>query len=350
MDARNTWPAVLGALIKGEHLTADEAAWAMNEIMEGAATPAQIAGFGVALRIKGETAVEVTGLADAMLTHAMPVSIPGRTVDLVGTGADGARTVNVSTMGTIAAAAAGARMVKHGNRAASSACGTADVLEALGVVIDLPPVATERLVDEVGAGFLFAAHYHPALRHVIVPRRELGVPTVFNVLGPVANPARPAAQALGVADERMGPILAGVLAARGCSGLVFHGGDGLDELTTTAPSDVWIVHDGMVTETTFDPAVLGIARSTPADLVGGDPAHNAGVVRAFVAGNPGPVRDIALLNAGAALAAEAGVDGPDQLWPALAEGYRRAAEAVDSGAAADLLDRWVRVSKRLAAE
>jgi anthranilate phosphoribosyltransferase len=350
MDARKAWPAVLGALIRGEHLTADEAAWAMNEIMEGAATPAQIAGFGVALRIKGETALEVTGLADAMLAHAMPVSIPGRTVDLVGTGADGARTVNISTMGTIAAAAAGARMVKHGNRAASSACGTADVLEALGVVIDLPAAATERLVDEVGAGFLFAPLYHPALRHVIVPRRELGVPTVFNVLGPVANPARPAAQALGVADQRMGPILAGVLAARGCSGLVFHGGDGLDELTTTAPSVVWIVHDGTVTETRFDPADLGIARSVPADLVGGDPAHNAGVVRAFLDGSPGPVRDIALLNAGAALAAEAGVGGPDELVASLAEGFRRAAVAVDSGAAAALLDRWVQVSKRLAGE
>jgi anthranilate phosphoribosyltransferase len=348
MDARQTWPALLGALIRGEHLTADEAAWAMNEIMEGAATPAQIAGFGVALRIKGETAVEVTGLADAMLTHAMPVSIPGRTVDLVGTGADGARTVNISTMGTIAAAAAGARMVKHGNRAASSACGTADVLEALGVVIDLPPAATEQLVTEVGVGFLFAALYHPALRHVIVPRRELGVPTVFNVLGPVANPARPAAQALGVADQRMGPILAGVLAARGCSGLVFHGGDGLDELTTTAPSVVWIVHEGTVTETRFDPAEVGIARSAPADLVGGDPAHNAGVVRAFLDGSPGPVRDIALLNAGAALAAEAGVGGPGELAASLADGYRRAAVAVDSGAAAGLLDRWVQVSKRLA--
>jgi anthranilate phosphoribosyltransferase len=239
-------------------------------------------------------------------------------------------------------------MVKHGNRAASSACGTADVLEALGVVIDLPPAATEQLVTEVGAGFLFAALYHPALRHVIVPRRELGVPTVFNVLGPVANPARPAAQALGVADVRMGPILAGVLAARGCSGLVFHGGDGLDELTTTASSDVWIVHDGTVTETRFDPAELGIDRSVPADLVGGDPAHNAGVVRAFVDGSPGPVRDIALLNAGAALAAEAGVAGPGELVAALAEGYRRAAAAVDAGAAADLLDRWVQVSKRLA--
>jgi anthranilate phosphoribosyltransferase len=349
VDARTTWPAVLGALIRGDHLAADEAAWAMNEIMDGAATPAQIAGFGVALRIKGETPAEVTGLAQAMLDHATRISIPGPTVDLVGTGGDGARTVNISTMGTIAAAAAGARMVKHGNRAASSACGTADVLEALGVVIDLPPTATERLVAEVGAGFLFAPLYHPALRHVIVPRRELGVPTVFNILGPVANPASPTAQALGVADPRMGPILAGVLAARGCSALVFHG-DGLDELTTTAPSTVWIVHDGVVSETVFDAAELGIARSVPADLQGGDPAHNAGVVRAFLGGAHGPVRDTALLNAGAALAAATGVAGPDELVPALADGYRRAAAAVDSGAAAGLLDRWVETSRRLTAQ
>jgi len=349
MDARTSWPALIGALIRGEHLAAEETAWAMNEIMEGAATPAQIAGFGVALRIKGETASEVTGLAQAMIDHAAPITITGRTVDLVGTGGDGAKTVNISTMGTIAAAAAGARMVKHGNRAASSASGTADVLEALGVVIDLPAAATEQLVAEVGAGFLFAPLYHPALRHVIVPRRELGVPTVFNILGPVANPARPAVQALGVADARMGPVLAGVLAARGCSALVFHGEDGLDELTTTAPSAVWIVHDGTVSETGFDPADLGIARSQPADLRGGDPAHNAGVVRSFVAGAPGPARETALLNAGAALAAEAGVPGPDALVPALAEGYRRAAQAVDSGAAAGLLERWAAASQRLAA-
>jgi anthranilate phosphoribosyltransferase len=256
--------------------------------------------------------------------------------------------VNISTMGTFAAAAAGARMIKHGNRAASSACGTADVLEALGVVIDLPAPATEQLVAEIGAGFLFAPLYHPALRHVIVPRRELGVPTVFNVLGPVANPARPAAQALGVADPRMGPVLAGVLAARGCAALVFHGEDGLDELTTTAPSAVWIVHDGTVSQTTFDPADLGIARSEPGDLRGGDPAHNAGVAREFLAGRPGPIRETALLNAGAALAAEAGVGSPDGLVPALAEGYQRAAAAVDSGAAADLLARWVSASQRLA--
>ncbi|HSR83125.1 MAG TPA: anthranilate phosphoribosyltransferase [Streptosporangiaceae bacterium] len=348
MDSRASWPALIGALIKGDSLTAEETAWAMNEIMEGAATPAQIAGFGVALRIKGETASEVTGLAQAMLDHAAPISIDGRTVDLVGTGGDGARTVNISTMGTMVAAAAGARMVKHGNRAASSACGTADVLEALGVVIDLPAPATEQLVTEVGAAFLFAPLYHPALRHVIVPRRELGVPTVFNILGPVANPARPAAQALGVADPRMGPILAGVLAARGCSALVFHG-DGLDELTTTAASTVWIVHDGTVSETAFDPAELGVPRSVPADLRGGDPAHNAEVVREFLGGRQGPVRDTALLNAAAALAADAGVAGPDELTPAISDGYRRAAEAVDSGAAQSLLNRWIDASQRLAA-
>jgi anthranilate phosphoribosyltransferase len=250
-------------------------------------------------------------------------------------------------MGTIVAAAAGARMVKHGNRAASSACGAADVLEALGVVIDLPPAATEQLVAETGVAFLFAPLYHPALRHVIVPRRELGVPTVFNFLGPVANPARPAALAVGVSDPRMGPVLAGVLAGRGCSALVFHGHDGLDELTTTGPSAVWVVHDGAVGPATFDPADLGIERSRPEDLRGGDASANAAVARALFGGQHGPVRDIVLLNAAAALAAEAGV-GAGELGSALADGYARAAAAVDSGAAQDLLVRWAAASRRLA--
>ncbi len=342
-----SWPALIGALIRGETLTAADTAWAMTEIMDGAATPAQIAGFGVALRMKGETVAEVAGLASAMLARAAPISVPGRVVDLVGTGGDGARTVNISTMGTIAAAAAGARMVKHGNRAASSACGTADVLEALGVVIDLPPAATERLVAETGIGFLFAPLYHPAMRHSAAPRRELGVPTVFNSLGPVANPARPGAQAVGVADRRMGPVLAGVLAGRGCSALVFHGDDGLDELTTAAPSAVWVVHDGSVSETGFDPAELGIARSRPEDLRGGDAAANAAVVRGFLGGKRGPVRDTVLLNAAAALAAEAGVAGPGALGAALADGFARAAAAVDSGAATELLVRWAAASRRL---
>jgi anthranilate phosphoribosyltransferase len=346
MDSRTTWPALIGALVKGENLTADEASWAMNEIMEGAATPAQIAGFGLALRMKGETAGELSGLAEAMLAHAAPIQIPGPVVDLVGTGGDGARTVNISTMGTIVAAAAGARMAKHGNRAASSACGAADLLEALGVVIDLPPAATERLMAETGVVFLFAALYHPALRHTAMPRRELGVPTVFNSLGPVANPARPGAQAVGVADARMGAVIAGVLAGRGSSALVFHGDDGLDELTTTGLSTVWVVHGGTVSQTSFDPAAIGIGRSAVDDLRGGDPAHNAAVARAVLGGAPGPVRETVLLNAAAALAAEAGVPGADQLQAALADGYARAAGAVDSGAALELLVRWAEASQR----
>jgi anthranilate phosphoribosyltransferase len=350
MDSRIAWPALIGALIKGQTLTAQEAEWAMSEIMEGAATPAQIAGFAVALRMKGETASEVSGLAQAMLEHAAPLDIPGRLVDLVGTGGDRARTVNISTMGTIVAAAAGARMVKHGNRAASSACGAADVLEALGIVINLPPAATGKLAGEVGIAFLFAPLYHPALRHAAAPRGELGVPTFFNFLGPVANPARPQALAVGVADPRLGPILAGVLAGRGCSALVFHGDDGLDELTTTAPSVMWVVHDGAVSQLSFDPASLGIGRSRPADLQGGDAARNAEIARACLAGEAGPVRDIVLLNAAAALAADAGVPDPDDLGAALADGYARAARAVDSGAAESLLARWAAASHRLAAE
>jgi len=350
MDSRTTWPALIGALVKGETLTSDETAWAMNEIMEGAATPSQIAGFGVALRMKGETVAELSGLADVMLARATPLSIPGPLVDLVGTGGDGARTVNISTMGAIVAASAGARVAKHGNRAASSACGAADVLEALGVVINLAPEATARLVQEVGIAFLFAPLYHPALRHTSVPRRELGVPTVFNFLGPVANPARPGAQAVGVSDPRMGAVLAGVLAARGCSALVFHGDDGLDELTTTTTSTVWAVHEAGVTRLVLDPAELGLARSQPGDLRGGDAAHNAAVVRSVLAGEPGPVLDTVLLNAAAALAAFAGIPPGDAVIPALRDGYARAGEAVRSGAAARLLTRWVETSSRLAAK
>ena len=348
MDSRTTWPALIGALIKGEALTTDEAAWAMNEIMDGAATPVQIAGFGVALRIKGETPAELSGLAEAMLAHATPISIPGPLADLVGTGGDRAHTVNISTMGAIVAAAAGARMAKHGNRAASSACGAADVLEALGIVIDLPPEASARLVQEVGIAFLFAPLYHPALRHTAVPRRELGVPTVFNSLGPVANPAHPKAQAVGVSDPRMGSVIAGVLAGRGNSALVFHGDDGLDELTTTTSSTVWVVHGGAVSQTELDPAELGIGRSAAESLRGGDAAHNAAVARAVLAGQPGPVRDTVLLNAAAALAAEAGVPGPEDLPAALADGLARATAAVDSGAASALLTRWAEASQRLA--
>jgi anthranilate phosphoribosyltransferase len=289
----------------------------------------------------------VTGLAQSMLDHATPITVPGKLTDLVGTGADGAHTVNISTMATVVAAAAGTRMVKHGNRAASSKCGAADVLEALGVVIDLPPAASAALADEIGVAFLFAPLYHPALRHAAAPRSQLGVPTVFNFLGPVANPARPQAHAVGVADARMGEVLAGVLAARGSSALVFHGDDGLDELTTTTTSAVWLAHGAAVTATEFDPAELGIARAQPDQLRGGDATYNAAVMRAVLAGETGPVRDIVLLNAAAAIAADAGVAAAEDLYPVLAQGLARATEAVDSGAADRLLDRWIAASQRL---
>jgi anthranilate phosphoribosyltransferase len=359
-----SWPALIRALIGRQALTAEQTAWAMNEIMEGAATPAQIAGFGVALRAKGETAAEMSGLAASMLAHATPISIAGPVTDLVGSGGDGALTVNVSTMATIVAAAAGVPMVKHGNRAASSACGAADVLEALGVVIDLPAAATEALFAEIGVAFLFAPLYHPSLRHAGPVRSQLGVPTAFNYLGPLTNPARPSSLAVGVADPLMGPVLAGVYAGRGVSALVFHGG-GLDELTTTGPSTVWIAAEGTVSETSFDPAVLGLARSSLADLRGGDPAVNASAARAMLAGSAGPVRDIVLLNAAAAIVAAEGLGDVaaarsgdpaataaatgDVLTKSLAQGLARAAAAVDSGAAADLLARWAAASTRLSA-
>jgi anthranilate phosphoribosyltransferase len=357
-----SWPALIRALIGGRALTAEQTAWAMNEIMEGAASPAQIAGFGVALRAKGETAAEMSGLAASMLAHATPISIPGPVTDLVGTGGDGLHTVNVSTMATIVAASAGVAMVKHGNRAASSACGAADVLEALGVVIDLPAAGSEALFAEVGIAFLFATVYHPSLRHAGPVRRDLGVPTAFNYLGPLTNPARPTSLAVGIADPLMGPVLAGVYAERGESALVFHGDGGLDELSTTGPSTVWVARDGAVTVTSFDPAALGLPRASVSDLRGGDPAHNAAVVRAVLAGQAGPVRDIVLLNAAAAMtAARLDASGPgasgepavigsdsDSLTKALGEGLARAADAVDSGATADLLERWTQASNRLA--
>ena len=348
MSSTMSWRDVIGTLIRGETLSPGQAAWAMNEIMEGAATPVQVAGFAVALRMKGETAGELAGLSDVMLRRATPISVPGPLVDLVGTGGDGAHTVNISTMGAIVAAGAGVRVVKHGNRAASSACGAADGLEALGVVINLPPEATAQLAEETGIAFLFAPLYHPSFRHASVARSELGVPTVFNCLGPVSNPARPRSQAVGVSDPRMGEVIAGVLAGRGCSALVFHGDDGLDELTPTTTSTVWVVHDGTVTQTVFDPAVLGLARARPGDLRGGDREHNAAVARAVLGGERGPVRDTVLLNAAAALAASAGIQGAEALDKALAEGFARAGAALDSGAAADLLDRWVAASQRLA--
>ena len=336
----NTWPEVLTGLIGRNDLSSDTARWAMDQILAGDATPVQIAGFAVALRAKGETAEELAGLAQAMLNHATPLELPREAVDVVGSGGDRANTVNVSTMAAIVAAACGIPVVKHGNRAASSACGTADCLEALGVALNVAPAAQAQVLAQAGIVFLFAPLYHQSLRHAGAARRELGVQTAFNFLGPLANPARPVAQAIGCANRMLAPRVAEVVAGRGQRGLVFHGEDGLDELTTTTRSLVWLIADGEAQQTELDPRELGLAPANPGDLVGADPAHNAAVVRRVLAGDPGPIRDIVLLNAAAGLLAHAGPsDAPvaEQLAPHLA----RAAEAVDSGAGAALLERWV---------
>lgn len=340
------WPGLLAALLAGQDLSPDDTAWAMREVMSGEATPAQVAGFAVALRAKGETPDELAGLVRVMLEHAQPVDVRGPVVDTCGTGGDRAHTVNISTMAAIVVAAAGVRVVKHGNRAASSACGSADLLEHLGVVIDLPADGVTACVEEAGIAFCFAPVFHPALRHAAVPRRELGVPTFFNFLGPLTNPARPAAQSLGVADARMAPVMAGVLAQRGTSALVFRGDDGLDELSTSAPSHVWLTRDGEVAECVLDPSKLDVQPATREDLHGGDAAHNAAITHRVFDGERGPVRDAVLLNAAAALVAHDGVT-PDQLMNALPAAIGRAADAIDSGAASALLDRWTKTSQRL---
>jgi anthranilate phosphoribosyltransferase len=270
--------------------------------------------------------------------------VPGRLLDVVGTGGDRSMSVNISTMAAIVAAGAGARVVKHGNRSASSQSGSADVLEALGIRLDLPPDRVAALADEAGITFCFAAAFHPAMRHAAVPRRELGVGTTFNFLGPLANPARPAAQAVGCADRRMAPVMAGVFAARGVDAWVFRGDDGLDELTTTTTSSVWTVHDGGIAEATVDPAELGLPLASTEALRGGDTAHNADVVRRTLDGEPGAVRDAVLLNAAAALAV---YDAPGTpVVEGLAAGLEKAQAAIDGGAARATLDRWVAASAR----
>ena len=339
------WPPLLAALLRGEHLSSGDTAWAMGEVMAGDASPAQVAGFAVALRAKGETPDEVAGLVQVMLDNAAQVEVDGRVVDTCGTGGDRSNTVNLSTMAALVVAGAGVPVVKHGNRAASSACGSADLLEELGVVVDLPPAAVGPCLTDAGIAFCFAPVFHPGMRHAAVARRDLGVPTVFNVLGPLTNPARPAAQAVGVSDARLAPVMAGVLAARGTSALVFRGDDGLDELTTTGPSTVWVVADGAVDQESFSPDALGIAPATLGQLRGADASYNAGVARALLAGESGPVRDAVLLNAAAALAAHEGASGA--LVERLRSGWDRAAAALDGGSAAAVLQRWVQVSTSL---
>ncbi len=335
----HSWPDVLGSLVAGTDLTADETAWAMGEILSGEATPSQISAFAVALRAKGETIDELTGLVEAMYAVSTPIEVPGRLLDVVGTGGDRSMSVNISTMAAIVAAGAGALVVKHGNRSASSKAGSADVLEALGIRLDLPADRVAAVAVEAGITFCFAAAFHPALRHAAVPRRELGIGTTFNFLGPLANPVQPDAQAIGCADIRMAPVMAGVFARRGVDAWVFRGDDGLDELTITGTSSVWVASEGRVETATIDPQAFGIGLAPVDALRGGDVEHNAEVVRRLLAGEAGPVRDAVLLNAGAALAVNDAPEAP--LEEALTAGIAKATEAVDSGAARNTLDRWI---------
>ncbi|MFD8811918.1 anthranilate phosphoribosyltransferase, partial [Streptomyces sp. NPDC059627] len=329
--AGRSWPEVLNALLYGQDQSADATAWAMDQIMRGQATDAQIAGFVVALRAKGETVEEINGLVRTMYDHANVIEVPGRTVDIVGTGGDGAKTVNISTMSALVVAGTGAKVVKHGNRAASSASGASDVLEKLGVNLDLTPQRVAEVAEEAGITFCFAIKFHPALRYAGAARGQLGIRTVFNILGPLTNPARVRAQAVGVADPRMAPVVAGVFAERGNSSLVFRGDDGLDELTTTATSHVWIVRDGKVTEETFDPRDAGIDLVPVEALRGGDPSYNAEVARRLLDGEAGPVRDAVLLNSAAALVA---LDpGTGTLAEQLRTGMAKAAESMATGRA-----------------
>lgn len=343
-EGGTTWPHLLTTLVTGRDLTTAQTAWAMDQVMSGETSPVVLAGFLVGLRAKGETVDELTGLADAMLAHAVPVCVDLPCVDLVGTGGDRHHSVNISTMAALVVAGAGVTVVKHGNRAASSASGSADVLEALGVRMDLPVAMVEAAAHTVGITFCFAQVFHPSMRYAAAARRELGIATSFNFLGPLTNPARPRAAAIGVADARMAPLMAGVLAARGTRALVFRGEDGLDELATTAPASVWEVSGGEVTPHRLDAAEsFDLAPASLADLRGADATFNAAVVRRVLGGEPGAVRNAVLLNAAAALVADGTRPGTEagSLEDRMRAGLALAADAVDRGAAASVLDRWI---------
>jgi anthranilate phosphoribosyltransferase len=328
----------IAKLVRCEHLTEDEAASAFETIMRGDATPVQIAGFLVALRMKGETPDEITGFARTARAVATPIQVEGALLDTCGTGGDGLATFNISTLSAIVAAACGAKVAKHGNRAASSMCGSADVLEALGVKIDLGPEGVARCIEEAGIGFLFAPVFHPSFRFAGVPRRELGLRTVFNVLGPLCNPAGAKYQALGVADGTTAAKMAAVLVRLGVErAIVFHAGDGMDELSVSSPSHV-IEIDGSRKEYELDPRELGLAHAPVESMRGGGPEENARIAREILAGATGPRRDVVLLNSAAALRAA----GLAATWK---EGIGLAAEAIDSGRAGEVLQRWAKISQ-----
>ncbi|MDX2357400.1 anthranilate phosphoribosyltransferase [Dietzia sp. PP-33] len=343
-DEGRSWPGVLGTLTAGGDLDPADAGWAMSRIMEGEATDAQIAAFGVALAMKGVTGPELDALSSTMLAYSRRVPTSRPCVDIVGTGGDRQGTVNISTMSALVVSACGVPVVKHGNRAASSKSGGADVLEALGVAIDLGPEEVARCVEEVGVAFCFAPVFHPALRFAAAPRREIGIPTVFNILGPLTNPAAPTANLIGCAFEHLLTVMAEVFALRGRSALVVRGFDGLDEITMTGPTRVLRVAQGRIGQDEIAPGDFGMATCGIEELRGGDGRHNAGVARELIAGREGPVRDAVLLNSAAALVAFDGLDPGADLVSAMRSAVDRAAEAIDAGEAGRLLDRWASFS------
>ncbi|MBO9578659.1 MAG: anthranilate phosphoribosyltransferase [Microbacteriaceae bacterium] len=350
MTSAATWPSLLGALAAGRHLSIAEAEWAMGQVMTGEATPAQLGALLIALRIKGETVDEVVGFRDAALAHAASLDVPSEVLDIVGTGGDPLGVLNISSAAAVIAAAAGIPVVKHGNRAASSRSGASDVLTELGVDVGVTPARTAEILGEVGVTYANAAVMHPGFRHAGPVRREIGISTLFNVLGPLCNPARPEANAVGVADLARVPLIVGVFQTRGATALVYRGDDGIDKLTTTGHSHVWEVAAGSVQEHDLDPAELGIPRAAPEDVVGGDPAENAATIRAVLAGERGPARDIIVLNAAAGLAAYDLWRHPEDrfvpLRERLVEQLRRAEGVLDSGLAAEKLAAWAAATRR----
>lgn len=345
MSAR--WKESVATLESGVDLTNVDAQWFMREILEGRAESTDLSEFLIALKNKGETSDEVGAFVTEMFNHSAPINITHRSVDTVGTGGDGAHTINISTTAAIIAAAAGARVVKHGNRASSSKSGAADLLEALGVNISLAGVGVEKTVAELGIGFCFAQKFHPAMKNAAAVRKELGVPTVFNILGPLANPAKPRAAAIGVANERMHLVMAQVLGNRGVDGFVFRGDDGLDEITLATTTSVLSIGKGAIESDRIEPADFGLSKAPISALIGGDAPENARITRAIFSGEHGAPRDAVLLNAAAAIAAFEG-DLESDIHKRLEVALTRAIAAVDEGKATALLEQWATLTQDLA--
>ena len=345
---QSRWDSHISRLQLGLDLETVDVQWCMNEILVGNTEIEIIKSFLLALKSKGETAEEVGALVAQMYQHSGPITIKERAVDTVGTGGDGVNTINISTTAAIIAAAAGVKVVKHGNRAASSKSGAADLLEALGININLDGAGVEKSFTELGIGFCFAPVFHPAMRFAAPARKELGTPTVFNLLGPLANPAKPQAAAIGVANERMHLVMAQVLGDRGVDGFVFRGDDGLDEITLATTTSVLSIGNGEISSDLIDPLDFGIARAPISALVGGDSTENARITTAIFAGEKGAPRDAVVLNAAAAIAAyEARFDL--NLHDRMAQGVARAIEAIDSGAATRLVAQWAELTQKLGA-